>query len=155
MNKLLFTILTTCAIMLYSCSNDAGEPGGGLTLVKTLPGGCNNMKSGSLKNAVAENRDTVLFSLRKDTLVMFTGINYICCAPFSTKSMIRNDSLIIRLTETCNYPDENCYCKCMCYYTWEFHFTGFSGGTSRGYAVILDDPRQKEPAVIMKGTIKW
>ena len=154
MKKYYFLILVACAIALYSCSNDVGESGVGLTLVKTLPGGCNNMKSGSLKSVEAEDRDTVIFSLRKDTLVMFTGINYICCAPFSTKNMIRNDSLIIRLTDTCNYPNENCYCKCMCYYTWEFYFTGFSGGTSRGYAVILDDPRQKEPATVLKGTVK-
>ena len=112
------------------------------------------MKSAPLKSAPEEERDTVIFSLRKDTLVMFTGINYICCAPFKTETTVKNDSLIVTLTDACDYPKVNCYCKCMCYYTWEFLFTGYQSEKKRGYKVILDDPRQKEPVVIFKGTMK-
>jgi len=149
-----FALLLASAILLASCSKDGGDSGAGLTLAKTIPGGCNNMKSGSLKSAPAEERDTVIFSLRKDTLVMFTGINYICCAPFKSNNAFNNDSLIVTLTDTCDYPKVNCYCKCMCYYTWEFLFTGYQSEKKRGYKVILDDPRQKEPVVIFKGTMK-
>lgn len=139
------------AFVLTSCGNDEGESATGLSLVKTVPAGCNLMKSDHLKSAPAEERDTVIFSVRSDTLVMFTGINYICCAPFKTGTAFRNDTLIVTLTDTCDFPQENCYCKCMCYYTWEFLYTGFQNGKLRGYKVILDDPRQKEPLLIMEG----
>jgi hypothetical protein len=148
------SFLIASAVLLASCSQDDGDSGAGLTLTKTIPGGCNTMKSGILKSAPAEERDTVIFSLRKDTLVMFTGINYICCAPFQTKTELKNDSLIVTLTDTCDFPKENCYCKCMCYYTWEFLFTGFQSEKKLGYKVILDDPRQKEPVVILQGPVK-
>jgi hypothetical protein len=156
MKLLVFLVLfLVCAIILASCSHDDGESGTGLILAKTIPGGCNNTKSAVLKSAPAEARDTVIFSLRKDTLVMFTGINYICCAPFKTEAIVKNDSLIVTLIDNCNYPKENCYCKCMCYYTWEFLFSGFQSEKKQGYKVILDDPRQNEPVVIFKGTVKW
>jgi len=97
----------------------------------------------------------VIFSMREDTLVMFTGINYVCCAPFTTAATFRNDSVVVTLEDICNYPQEVCYCKCMCYYTWEFLFTGYNQGTIKGYKVILDDPRQKEPFVLMEGSLKF
>ena len=156
MRKNLFlSAITAFTMILASCHNDDGEPGTNPALVKTIPGGCNNIKSGTLKSAPAADRDTVMFSLRKDTLVIFTGINYICCAPFKTETTVDNDSLIIRLKDTCNYPQENCYCRCMCYYTWEFLFTGLQREKKQpDYKIILDDPRQKEPAVIMQGSVK-
>lgn len=137
------------------CDREAGQEAapGNITLVGTHPSGCNNLHAGDMKSALPEGRDTVTFSLRKDTLVMFTGINYICCAPFRTSATTQNDSLVVTLEDRCNYPQENCYCKCMCYYTWELLFTGFRQGTLRGFRVILDDPRQKEPAVVLKGGI--
>jgi hypothetical protein len=153
-HPVLFSLLISCTVLLVSCSKDDGDSWAGLTLAKTIPGGCNNMKSGPLKSTPAEERDTVIFSLRKDTLVLFTGVNYICCAPFKTKTDFENDSLIVTLTDDCDYPKENCYCKCMCYYTWEFLFTGFQSGKKLGYKVILDDPRQKEPMVILQGNVK-
>jgi hypothetical protein len=149
-----YALLLACAVILASCGKDDGDSGASLTLAKTIPGGCNNTKSAVLKSAPAEERDTVIFSLRKDTLVMFTGINYICCAPFKTKTDFKNDSLIVTLTDNCDYPKVNCYCKCMCYYTWEFLFTGYKSDKKLGYKVILDDPRQKEPVVTMQGHVK-
>ena len=147
-------LLLACAVFLASCGKEDRDSGTGPTLAKTIPGGCNNTKSAVLKSAPAEERDTVVFSLRKDTLVLFTGINYICCAPFKTETAFRNDSLIVTLTDDCDFPKENCYCKCMCYYTWEFLFTGYQSEKKQGYKVILDDPLQKEPVVIMQGRVK-
>ncbi len=153
-----FFLMTAVALSLVvaQCTSDNGnlpEPGA-ITLARTIPGGCNTMKSGEIISARGEERDTVIFSLRKDTLVMFTGISYICCAPFKTETFFRNDSLIVTLEDRCNYPQEVCYCKCMCYYTWEFLFTGFRQGTLKGYQVILDDPREKEQVGIMEGSVK-
>ena len=151
------TLAVTILMMAAACSSDNGdhaEPAA-ITLVKTIPGGCNNMGFVNQKSAAAESSDTLIFSIRKDTLVMFTGINYICCAPFRTEHILLNDSLIVTLTDQCNYPQENCYCRCMCYYTWEFLFTGFPDGTNPGFRVILDDPRQKEPVTLFKGSVTF
>ncbi len=141
-------------LMLCCCNQETGdsiESG----FIKTIPGGCNNMKSAELKHVTVEERDTVTFRLIKDTLVMFTGINYVCCAPFQTTAILRNDSLVITLDDTCILQQQNCYCKCMCYYTWEFLFAGFQKGKIKGYKVILDDPRQKEPFLLMQGSLKF
>ncbi len=149
---LIFLIVFT--FLLTSCSSDEGDSAMGVRLVKTVAGGCNLKQPDHLKSAPAEERDTVIFSIRSDTLVMFTGINYICCAPFKTETTLRNETLFVTLTDTCDYPGQNCYCKCMCYYTWEFLYTGFQNGKVPKYKVILDDPRQKEPILIMEGTIQ-
>lgn len=158
MGKVYFLIpVVALGLLMAQCGKDNGGEllPGEIKFVKTIPGGCNTLKSGEIQRARSEERDTVIFSLRKDTLVMFTGINYICCAPFKTETSIRNDSLIITLTDQCEFPQENCYCRCMCYYTWEFLFTGFRQGTLKGYKVILDDPRQKEPVTILQGNVRF
>ena len=103
-------------------------------------------------NSVGEQKDTVIFSVHKDTLDIFAGINYICCAPFKIESTIRNDSIIINISDTCPAPYQSCYCKCMCYYTWNFLFADYQG-QKFGYKIILNDPRQKEPQTIKEGRI--
>jgi hypothetical protein len=140
--------------ILIAFSNCEKEPNDTvkLSLVKTTPGGCNNQKSAYLMNPAGEQPDTVIFSVRKDTLDVFVGLNYICCAPFNTASTFRNDSIIINITDTCPAPYQSCYCKCMCYYTWDFLFADYQG-QKYGYKVILKDPRQKDPILIKEGRI--
>lgn len=153
MDTIKWTLLFFLLLGLTCCNRETDDSVE-LRLAGTIPGGCNNLNSDGLKQAMADEQDTVNFSMRKDTLVMFTGINYVCCAPFSTAGTIRNDSLVITIDDRCNVPQENCYCKCMCYYTWEFLFTGFQQGKIKGFKVILDDPRQKEPFLLMQGSMK-
>jgi hypothetical protein len=153
MNTIKWASLFFLLLMLCVC-NQEKEGSLEFSLIRTIPGGCNNLNSDGLKRATAEEQDTVIFTMRKDTLVMFTGINYVCCAPFSTAGTIRNDSLVVVIDDRCDVPQENCYCKCMCYYTWEFLFTGFQQGKVKGFKVILDDPRLKEPFLLMQGSMK-
>lgn len=153
MNTIKWASLFFLLLMLCVC-NQEKEGSLEFSLIRTIPGGCNNLNSDGLKQAMAQEQDTVIFTMRKDTLVMFTGINYVCCAPFSTAGTIRNDSLVVVIDDRCDVPQENCYCKCMCYYTWEFLFTGFQQGKVKGFKVILDDPRLKEPFLLMQGSMK-
>lgn len=146
--------MAVTALVWTGCEKGTENNSGQLTFLKSLPGGCNNQTPDQLKNAVAEEKDTVVFKFENDTLTMFVGINYVCCAPFSSTASLRNDSLIIRLTDTCNYPAEVCYCKCMCYYSWEFLFNGFEN-RDLSYVIYLDDPRQKEPVLIRKGIVRF
>jgi hypothetical protein len=154
MRKFIFATGILLFIIAFSyCKKEPNETGK-LTLVKTTPGGCNLDKSASVLKSAAEQKDTVIFSVHQDTLDIFAGINYICCAPFKTESTIRNDSIIISITDTCPDPYQSCYCKCMCYYTWAFLFAGYQG-QKYGYKIILNDPRQKEPIVVYAGIIHF
>ena len=33
----------------------------------------------------------------------------------------------MNITDTCNLEEDDCYCRCMCYYTFEFIFLDYSG----------------------------
>lgn len=120
-----------------------------LQYFKTNPGGCNNEDFSDLKSATIEN-DTVYFSVVNDTLNLFTGLNYICCAPFVSSVSVVNDSIFVSITDTCNEEDLNCYCRCNCYYTWNFMFGNFSG-KSYFLKIKLVDPRQDSPITIFEG----
>ena len=119
---------------------------------KTIPGGCNVQDTSNLKSTVAEN-DTVITSIINDTLDIYAGINYICCAPFITSTNIINDSITIVINDTCSFPYETCYCKCMCYYTWDFLFTDLLQKVYN-YKIILFNPVNGEPVIFREGKIE-
>jgi hypothetical protein len=122
-----------------------------IVFLTTEAGGCNNQDFNDLKSSSFEN-DTIYFSSQNDTLTIFTGLNYLCCAPFETSALTLNDTIFILIEDTCTEPYSNCYCKCICYYTWNFRFTGLT--EKRFWLKIeLNDPRQKEPIVITDGNI--
>lgn len=121
--------------------------------IKTTPGGCNDQLT---KNAQPdeERNDTVLINLSNDTLNIFTGFNYICCANFITDCEIQNDSVLISITDNCPEP-QDCYCRCDCYYTFDFFFNIIS--TKIYYLkIVLNDPRLEEERIIMEGLlVNW
>jgi len=121
-----------------------------LNYVGTTLGGCNTLSLKSLKVAESE-KDTVLFSIRNDTLHVFAGLNYTCCAPFETKATLKGDSILMQIKDKCSNLS-SCYCKCMCYYTFDFLFTGFGEG-KYNYQIMLNNPRQSGPTVFREGII--
>lgn len=152
MNPLKVIILTFVIALLFSHCENSTEiipEAGALQYVETKPGGCNNQYFNDLKSTTTEN-DTVYFSVVNDTLNLFTGLNYICCAPFVSSVSVINDSIFVSLTDTCNEDDLNCYCRCICYYTWNFMFNNFSG-TSYYIKIELLDPRQDTPFIVFEG----
>jgi len=125
-----------------------------IVYAKTQLGGCNvGDNSTAQKSAVAEN-DKVLFSKNQDTLYMFVGLNYICCAPFTSEAKVIDDSIVITISDTCSPEKLDCYCRCMCYYTWNFAFIHSSNKTY-SYKVILNNPREKEPIIIKQGEVRF
>ena len=154
MKKSLFTILAFSIILMLSmCTKDSGETGEkpDLTFIKALPGGCNGQDFDVMKSAMDE-QDTLIFTVRDDTLDAFIGINYICCAPFVADTRISNDSIFMTISDTCPSPYA-CYCRCMCYYSWNFLFTGMAE-KEYYYQVTLNDPRQDGPQLLWKGTLE-
>jgi hypothetical protein len=147
-------LIFVVALFFYHCENsteitpEAFE----LQYIETNPGGCNNQDFSDLKSAITEN-DTVYFSVINDTLNLFTGLNYICCAPFVSSVSVIKDSIFINLTDTCNEDDLNCYCRCICYYTWNFMFRNFSE-TEYYIKIELFDPREDRPVKVFEGLKK-
>ena len=150
-NAIYILTITVLSFIILQCEKETKEnlP---VNHVKTVFGGCNGQSFYELKNSHQEENDTLQFYIRNDTLNVFVGINYICCAPFNTKFTESGDSLLFAVIDTCHYPVENCYCRCMCYYTFDFMLTGFEK-KQYYFKIIINDPRQDEPYVFREGTV--
>ncbi|MBN1597531.1 MAG: hypothetical protein JW894_04515 [Bacteroidales bacterium] len=147
-----FVILSLSMLFLsviFSCEKTEEKR---LTLVKTESGGCNGQFNENEIMILTDQEDVVEFSVRNDTLDIYVGIPYICCAPFTSDASISNESIIINVTDTCSNPYESCYCRCMCYYTWNFLFVDFEE-KEYSYKIILNDPRETNPVIIEEGTV--
>jgi len=140
-------------LMLTMCTKDSGDTGDipDLSFIEVLPGGCNGQEFDAMKS-VLDEQDTLIFTVRNDTLDAFLGINYICCAPFVTDTRISGDSIFMNIRDTCPYP-YSCYCKCMCYYSWDFLFAGLAE-KEYYYQVILIDPLQEGPQILWEGILE-
>lgn len=152
--KPILLFLAICAVMI-SCEKDAVSNGDDSRIVfsKSIAGGCNNEVGNQLKSATGFNADTVKISIiNPDTLNVFVGINYICCAPFVSETEVFNDTLVMTVSDTCAYPQQSCYCRCMCYYTWDFQFVDFEKKVYN-YIVKLNDPREDDTIIFKEGLI--
>ena len=143
--------LAIVAITFEMCTDEhENKPAERLTLVKTELGGC-NIQNESMKSVETDLPDSVSFSVQNDTLGIFTGINFECCVTFGSKATFMKDTLIIEITDTCPGMDD-CYCKCMCYYTFNFKFVDFEPKIYP-YKVLLKSPLLNEPKVIKQGDL--
>ncbi len=150
MKKLLLPFIIIVAVILYNCENDNSKNHKLLHYLKTLYGGCNN--SIPLKSASDDfTNDTVIMSISHDTLSVFVGINYICCAYFEGKSEFAGDSLFITVADTCS-SDDKCYCRCMCYYTFDFLYNDIEAGEIP-CKVRLWDALAEKYIILFKGDI--
>ena len=147
-NFILFIGTIFLILVLIECE----EPDKNITYVRTELGGCNGQDFNDFKSAGEEQEDTVIFTIYKDTLDIYVGINYICCAPFTPESIISNDSIIMTLNDTCSNPYITCYCRCMCYYTFDFLFVDFEE-KEYFFKIILNDPREENPTIFREGKI--
>lgn len=147
-----FFLLIVIAFTLVLCQkNEVNEKPPTLTYVETELGGCNSPFSAQLKSILLKN-DTVGVSNQNDSISIFVGLNYICCAPFQSKYEIKNDSILIAIKDTCPNPYHSCYCRCDCYYTFDFKFIQ-SGQGNWHYKIELFSPIAAMSKVIQEGTI--
>ena len=153
MERLIYlSILIISVFTFIKCENDKdGNSSSKISYLTTYPGGCNtsDLKVGKVL-PFSNEKDTVIISVKDDTLSLFVGINYVCCAPFATNTVIENDSVLIYISDTCNVVEHSCYCKCMCYYTWEFIFTKYRNNNYI-YKIILNNPNEDGPVVFQEG----
>jgi len=157
MKKLIpFIGLVFLLFVLIKCEkeSDNNDPEKELSYVKTDAGGCNDQDFEGLKSVSDDPNDTVIFSVVNDTLDIYVGVNYICCAPFTSEATISNDSILLTLTDTCSDMNSLCYCRCMCYYTWDFLFVDFME-KEYYFKILLDDPHENNPIVFKEGTVDF
>jgi hypothetical protein len=119
--------------------------------VKTELGGCN--RESVLRSADLETKeDVVIITPSKDSLDVFVGLNYVCCAPFETKCETKDDILHMYIIDTCKFGVDECHCRCMCYYTFDFFFK-HDGNYGQPYKIWLIDPRVDNPVLISEGNL--
>jgi hypothetical protein len=154
MNTCRFIIIIFLVLSIIGCDREEpyNDSNNQINYAKTILGGCNVEDMSNLRN-YSDKNDTVIISVRNDTLDIFAGINYICCAPFISETNIIYDSITITITDTCSFPDISCYCRCMCYYTWDFLFTDFLQKVYY-YKIVLISPLEGESKVFKEGKIE-
>src|SRR5690554_2510140 len=74
-----------------------------LLYLKSSLGGCNHKTEENISSD-EEKCNTVIVHLLNDTLIISVGLNYACCTPFITDCSVKQDSILISITDTC--PDE-------------------------------------------------
>ena len=147
-----FKVLLIWGILIVgfmACNDNGSEPPTAaiLSLLRTEYGGCNEYKGGDILPKAAIQNDSLSWEISDDTLKIFTGITYICCAPFDVESEQSGDSLKIMIRDVCGISSEHCYCRCICYYTFLTIFTGYSGDRYH-LAVWLHSPRQAQDSLL-------
>ncbi len=123
MKKLLF--LSVIALLFFACQkndhNQKTDQNRNLKFEKVVPGGCASDSANS-NHVVYEEPDTAYYTVNEDTITFFVGFNSVCCLHFDSETSISNDTIYMNL----NLLDGP-VCSCMCYYTYEFQFTGLTG----------------------------
>ena len=84
-----------------------------------------------------------------DSLKIFLGLNYICCAPFTADHAVQGDTLVLAARDTCPDPYTDCYCRCICYYTFNWTFAGGEEDLNH-LRVELYDPRVDSVEVLYR-----
>ena len=148
------TVIAVClvtSLMFASCDSNKEESKGNLQYVTTELGGCN--KKSDLRSDEPEAKDDEFtITVSGESVHVFVGRNYICCAPFETKCETIDDVIIMSIIDICENPYADCYCRCMCYYTFDFVFT-YQGKFNQKYKILLIDPREEKPLIISEGVI--
>jgi len=151
---LIISELLIVILLLVACENvsNSYDSNNNLTFIEARLGGCHGQDFPNLKYNISDEVDTVIFSFINDTLDIYVGLNYICCAPFISEAHILNDSILMNLNDTCSNVYQTCYCRCNCYYTWDFLFIDIQE-KKYYYKIMLYDPREENPIIFREGMI--
>lgn len=153
MNARLFFVLIPITFLLWLACEDNSSPdktGETIKVAALETGGCNGMTFEQIANVRVEEYDTIRFSITNDTLDMFIGIQYACCAPFELEHRISADTLIVQIADTCT--GLNCHCRCMCYYTWDVYFVDYQPKPYY-FKVYLKELNASDYAIFRQGKI--
>jgi hypothetical protein len=152
--------LIALAALIGACNTSTSSDPEPLQLQNVVYGGCAGL-SGMPESSAARldgddlnpDRDTLAVAW-DDSLEIFLGLNYICCAPFEVGHEILQDTLVLTVRDTCPDPYTSCYCRCMCYYTFTWKFEG-GAEDIRNLRVELYDPRVNIVAVLYHEQLEY
>ncbi|MFC1620379.1 hypothetical protein ACFL45_10590 [Candidatus Neomarinimicrobiota bacterium] len=152
--------LIAIAALMSACNTSTSSDPEPLRFHEVVYGGCAGMLDMS-ESTLARwdsgspytHLDTLVVTW-DDSLKIFLGLNYICCAPFAAGHEIVQDTLVLAVRDTCPVPATTCYCRCMCYYTFTWMFEG--GEEEIGnLQVELYDPRVGTVAVLYRKQLEY
>ncbi|HOF15275.1 MAG TPA: hypothetical protein PLF32_00090 [Bacteroidales bacterium] len=148
-NTSILTVIISILISTLTLSCDKNAPA--IHHLKSSLGGCNNGIEKSMESDEEKN-DTVIINISNDAINISVGLNYTCCAPFVTNCNIKNNTITILISDTCSNPPE-CYCRCDCYYTFDYYFDNISSDKYY-WQIILRNPRAKDDIIFDQGIIR-
>ena len=150
--KFLFFIGFISLSLLFLTCEKSDDSDKRISLKIAHLGGCNISDSIALDDTTIEGPDKVTFTIiDNDTLDVFVGINFLCCAGFDATSKINGDTITISISDTCS-NGEGCYCHCECYYTWDFMYVDFAK-KSYYFKIILYSQTLPAPRIIEEGIL--
>lgn len=106
--------------------------------------GCNGQRDVAESHMTDEEQpDGMTYSFIGDSLLLEVYINYICCAKFEATQKVEGDKITLMITETTASPDD--YCRCMCFYTFEFSYSDMSYDSYTVEVIFdsIDDTKDK------------
>jgi len=149
-------VVTLCALLLsvFMACEKKSETSKDFQHIKTELGGCNIQYDYSFRGDPDMERDTVIITISENLVNVFVGYGFVCKTdPFETEVEIIDDVICMKIIDTCDDALlENCYEKCMCYYTFDFVFNAEAIG--RKYKILLFPPLEALPFLIAEGIIK-
>jgi hypothetical protein len=155
-----FWMLTALCALIGGCTTSTSSDPEPLRLHEVVYGGCAGLfdmpdASPARTNAgyLIESPDTLIIAWA-DSLEIFLGLNYICCAPFAADYGVAQDTLLLYVSDTCSVPYTTCYCRCMCYYTFTWKFAGGEEDVGN-LRVELFDPRAGAWSVLYRQQLAY
>jgi hypothetical protein len=124
--------LIVIAALIGACNTSTSSDPEPLRFHEVVYGGCAGMFNMPVDELLAspiepyafdEGPDTLIVDW-DDTLKIFLGLNYLCCAPFAADYEIVQDTLVLAVRDICPAQNATCYCWCYCYYTFTWKFEG-------------------------------
>ncbi|MDR0830374.1 MAG: hypothetical protein LBN95_09755 [Prevotellaceae bacterium] len=114
-------VLLLITIASFACRHNI-PPTNNVKFVKMELGGCNNQYDlGETRGDETEQQDTIIFDFQNGTLKVTVGINYICCASMEANYDVTSNKIILQISDTTINQEQ--YCRCECYYTFDYYFT--------------------------------
>ena len=136
------TILSVSMVLLILLACDNGDPNTQtcISITKVDYSGCFSAQTTSLKSVPLQITDSLYFELKQSVLSLKIDMVYNCCGSLRDSAELRNDLVNIYIYDSCQ---QNCLCKCLCLFKFNYSIIGFSGKTTY-FNIYLKGYNEKE-----------
>lgn len=136
------TILAVSMVLLILMACDKGDPNSqtNISVIKVDYSGCLSAQTTSLKSVPLQIKDSLYYELNQSVLSLKIDMVYNCCGSLKDSVGIRNELVNIYIYDNCQ---QNCLCKCLCLFRFNYSIIGFSGKTTY-FNIYLKGYKEKE-----------